>query len=467
MVSYLKSNFMLQNQTAIYLYEEFARDLPIIDYHCHLDPQMIYENYQFKNIAEIWLGGDHYKWRAMRANGVEESLITGSASDYDKFLAWAKTVPMTLGNPLYQWSHLELQRYFGIDDLLNEHTAQDIWTRANKLLASESYRVRDLITRSNVQVICTTDDPVDSLEYHLKLKEDENFDVAVIPCFRPDKALDIRRDIFLSWVKRLEAVVGYPISEYDDLLQALTARAEHFHAVGCRLSDHALDIVPYVPTSPDEVSSIFERALRGEPLSDIDVNKYKTFTILYLGKLYARLGWTMQFHMHAMRNNNARMFRNLGPDTGYDSMYDGPIAAPLCSLLNDLDEDDSLPKTILYSLNPKDYPVLAALIGSFQGGGVPGKVQFGAAWWFNDTRDGMLDQMKTLANMGLLSRFVGMLTDSRSFLSYPRHEYFRRLVCNMLGEWVEAGDVPDDPSLLGTFVRRICYDNAREYFAFA
>ncbi|GMA62864.1 glucuronate isomerase [Alicyclobacillus fastidiosus] len=464
MKKFLNDQFLLSNQTAVELYENYAQNMPIIDYHCHLSPKQIYENYQFRNITEVWLGGDHYKWRLMRANGVDEAFITGDASDYDKFLAWAKTVPMTIGNPLYHWSHLELQRYFGIETLLDEASAPEIWDKTNALLNQEGFRVRDFITKSNVQVICTTDDPVDSLEYHLRLKEDKTFPVKVVPAFRPDKALEIRRDTFLPWIDKLERAIGTPISDYQGLLDAITSRAEFFHEVGCRASDHALDTVPFEFTTLEEVSTIFNKSLNNEAISLEEEHKYKTYTMVFLGKLYARLGWVMQLHMHAARNNNTRMFKRIGPDTGYDAIHDGELAVQLCQLLNTLEMDDSLPKTILYSLNPKDYPVLAALLGSFQGGGIPGKLQLGAAWWFNDTKEGMLHQMQTLADIGLLSRFVGMLTDSRSFLSYTRHEYFRRLLCNLLGEWVEKGEAPNDLQLIGRIVQGICYDNAKEYF---
>ncbi len=466
MVKFLDKNFLLTNQTAVALYNDFAKDMPIIDYHCHLSPQQIYENHRFKTITEIWLGGDHYKWRVMRANGIDESLITGNASDYEKFLAYARTVPMTLGNPLYHWSHLELQRFFGIDTLINERTADGIWQKANAMLSGEGFSTRDLIKRSNVKVICTTDDPSDGLEYHLKLKEDHDFDVRVVPSFRPDKALEIRRDTFSPWLLKLSRAAGQNIVNYADLLHALESRAQYFHRLGCRVSDHALDVVPFEHTTLEQASAIFAKALSGEALTTLEEHQYKTYTMVFLGKLYARLGWVMQLHMHARRNNNSRMFRQLGPDTGYDSLQDGHLANALGQLLNTLEEEELLPKTILYSLNPKDYAVLAALMGSFQGGGIPGKLQLGAAWWFNDTKDGMIEQMRTLANIGLLSRFVGMLTDSRSFLSYTRHEYFRRLLCNMLGEWVESGEAPDDMELLGDIVRRISYVNAKEYFEF-
>lgn len=466
MKKFLDNQFLLSNGTAVELYENFAKDMPIIDYHCHISPEQIYHNYEFRNITDIWLGGDHYKWRLMRANGVDEAFITGDASDYDKFMAWARTVPMTIGNPLYHWSHMELRRFFGIETLLDETSAPEIWEKTNAMLKSDGFRARDFISKSNVEVICTTDDPADTLEYHVKLKADQTFPVKVVPAFRPDKALRITADTFIPWIHRLEQAVGTPVSDYGALLDAITARAEFFHEVGCRASDHALDTVPYEATTFEEAAAIFKKALNNEPISLLEENKYKTYTMIFLGKLYARLGWVMQLHMHAARNNNTRMFKRLGPDTGNDAMYDGQLASQLCQLLDTLELDDSLPKTILYSLNPKDFPVLAALLGSFQGGGIPGKLQLGAAWWFNDTKEGMLHQMQVLADVGLLSRFVGMLTDSRSFLSYPRHEYFRRLLCDLFGGWVEKGEAPNDMKLLGRIIQGICYENAKAYFQF-
>jgi glucuronate isomerase len=463
---FLDENFLLSNDTAVRLYNDYAKNMPIIDYHCHLSPQEIYENKTFKNLTEIWLYGDHYKWRVMRANGVEEKYVTGDGSDYDKFLAWARTVPMTIGNPLYHWSHLELQRFFGVYDLINEKNAPAIWEKVNAQLNGEGFGARDLIKKSNVRVVCTTDDPVDSLEYHLKLKEDKEFGVKVLPAFRPDKALEINRATFLPWIGRLKEAAGQEIENYDQLLSALDARARFFHSVGCSVSDHALDYVPYAETTREEAAAIFAKALKGEPVSLEEEKKYKTYTLVFLGKIYAELGWVMQFHINAARNQNSRMFKALGPDTGLDSINDSDTAYPLGRLLDALESENALPKTILYSLNPKDNYVLASLMGSFQGGGIPGKMQLGSAWWFNDTKDGMLEQMKALANLGLLSRFVGMLTDSRSFLSYTRHEYFRRLVCDLIGGWVEAGEAPDDPELLGTIVQGICYNNANEYFKF-
>lgn len=466
MKEFLDEQFLLTNHTAVLLYEKYAKGMPIIDYHSHLNPQQIYENYRFNNITEIWLGGDHYKWRLMRANGLDEELITGKADDYDKFVAWAKTIPMAVGNPLYHWSHLELKRFFGIETLLNESSALEIWEKANVLLQQEGYAARDFIIKSNVQVVCTTDDPADSLEYHLKLREDKTFPVTVLPTFRPDKALAIGQETFMPWLRRMEQAVGNPISDYQTLLDAITSRAEFFRELGCRAADHSLGVVPFVTTTREEVSRIFNKVLNHEVISLEDEHKYKTFTLVFLGKLYNQLGWVMQLHMHATRNNNTRMFKRIGPDAGYDSIYDGELAESLCKLLNTLEQDEALPKTVLYSLNPKDYIVLATLMGGFQGNGVPGKIQLGAAWWFNDTKEGMLQQMQTLANTGLLSRFVGMLTDSRSFLSYTRHEYFRRVLCNMLGEWVEQGEAPNDMEMLAQIVQAICYSNAKEYFGF-
>jgi glucuronate isomerase len=467
MKPFMNEQFLLRTPTAIKLYEQHAKNLPIIDYHCHLSPQEIYENKRFRSLTEAWLYGDHYKWRAMRANGEPEHLVTGPADDYDRFLAYARTVPMTIGNPLYHWSHLELQRFFGIYDLINERNARSIWDRVQAQLDGEGFSARDLIRKSNVRVICTTDDPTDSLEYHMKLKLDADFqDVKVLPSFRPDKALELNREGFTAWIDKLAMVNGKPISSYDDLLNALDDRIAFFDETGCRVADLAIDVMMYADATHEEASAAFTAALRGEQASAETEAKYKTFTLLHICRRYAEYGWAMQFHINAARNNNSRMFAKLGPDTGYDSINDSPVAYPLARILGALDADDKLPKTILYSLNPNDYHAIGTIMGSFQGGGTPGKIQFGSAWWFNDTKDGMIEQMKALANFGLLSRFVGMLTDSRSFLSYTRHEYFRRILCDLLGEWVENGEAPDDDELLGTIVRGICYDNAQAYFQF-
>jgi len=463
---FLDDNFLLQNATAQALYHEYAKDMPIIDYHCHLSPQEIYENKQYKNITEVWLYGDHYKWRAMRANGVDESLVTGSASDYDKFLAYAKTVPMTIGNPLYHWTHLELKRYFGVEETLNEKTAPAIWEKVNAQLTGGGFGARDFITKSNVKVIGTTDDPIDSLEWHAKIKADPTFDVKVLPSFRPDKAVLIERPTFVEYIGKLSAASGIEIRSYDDLLAALKNRVEFFHANGCRVSDHGIDVMPYAEATLEEASAVFAKALAGEAVSFLEEQQYKTYTLVYLGRLYAERGWVMQYHVNALRNNNTHMFEKLGPDTGFDSINDREIAYPLSRMLDAIDREAGLPKTILYSLNPAQNYILGAMIGNFQGGGIAGKIQYGSAWWFNDTKEGMIAQMKALADTGLLSRFVGMLTDSRSFLSYTRHEYFRRILCNLIGEWVEDGEYPDDRELLGEIVQNICYYNAKNYFPF-
>ncbi|GAA0309846.1 glucuronate isomerase [Gracilibacillus halotolerans] len=466
MRKFMDENFELFNETAEKLYHQYAKDLPIIDYHCHLSPQEIYENTQFENITQVWLYGDHYKWRAMRANGVEEKYITGNASDYDKFLAWAKTVPMLIGNPLYHWTHLELQRYFGIEETLSEKTAPSIWEKVNQLLTSGEWNVRDFIVKSKVEVICTTDDPIDSLEYHEKIKEDKDFNVKVLPSFRPDKGLEINREGFTDWVNKLAEVSDTSIDSYSSLLQAFVKRIDFFHDVGCRVSDHALDSMVYAEADEEEVAAIFKKALQGEKVSLEEEQKYKSYTLIFLGIEYHARDWAMQYHINAHRNNNMRMFNKLGPDTGYDSMNDELIAQPLVRLLDSLDQADALPKTILYSLNPRDNITIGTIIGSFQGGGVPGKMQFGTAWWFNDTKLGMIDQMEKLADTGVFSRFIGMLTDSRSFLSYTRHEYFRRIMCNLVGEWVENGEYPNDEEMLKEIVQGISYYNAKEYFDF-
>ena len=463
MKNFMDEDFLLTNETAVKLYHQYAKDMPIYDFHCHLSPKEIYENKRFKNITEIWLYGDHYKWRLMRANGIDEKYITGNADDYDKFMAYAKTIPLAIGNPIYHWTHLELQRYFGIYDLLNEKTANSIWERANEIINQKDFSARNIFKKSNVKVVITTDDPTDSLEYHIKLKEEKKFDVKVLPAFRPDKGLNIEKEDFLQWLKKLEEVTGKEINNYEDFLQALEKRIEFFHSVGCRISDHALDYVFYQKVSKQEVEKIFKKALMRQHLTKEEIDSFKTYTMIFLGKKYAELNWVMQLHIGAMRNNNTKMYRNLGPDTGYDSIGDFPIAYSLARLLDSLDVEDALPKTILYTLNPAANYVIATMIGNFQDGKIPGKMQFGAAWWFNDNKDGIKDQLKSLANLGLLGRFVGMVTDSRSFLSYTRHEYFRRVLCDLIGEWVENGEVPNDIELLGKIVQDISFNNASEY----
>jgi glucuronate isomerase len=464
MKSFMDENFLLTSKTAERLYHDYAKDMPIFDYHCHLNPKEIKDNKRYRNITEIWLGGDHYKWRAMRSNGVAEKYITGDAPDKDKFMKWAETMPHCIGNPLYHWTHLELKRFFGINELLSPQTAEIIWEKCNKMLAQDEFTVRGLIKRSNVKVICTTDDPIDSLEHHIALAEDDTFDVKVLPAFRPDKSFNIDKAGFIDWIEKLGKVVGQEIQTFPQLKKALQQRLEFFHEVGCRVSDHALDPIVFEEASEEEITAILQKALQKEPLTESEIKKYKTQVMVYLGKQYARLHWTMQIHIGTIRNNSTRMMRLLGPDTGFDATADYTFAEALAKFLDKLDDTDELPKTILYCLNPRDNDVLGTIIGCFQGGGIPGKIQVGSGWWFNDQKDGMTKQIVSLSNLGLLSRFVGMLTDSRSFLSYTRHEYFRRILCNIIGEWVESGEAPNDFKLLGPMIQNISFHNAKEYF---
>lgn len=461
---FLNDNFLLTTETAKTLFHNHAANMPIIDYHCHLDPKEIYDNKPFKNITEAWLYGDHYKWRLMRANGIPESHITGDAPDYDKFLAWAQTVPKTIGNPLFSWTHLELRRFFGVTELLNEESASRIWEQVNAKLTSGAFNRRDLIKQSNVKIICTTDDPVDSLEYHQLLRREETM-FQVFPTFRPDKALNIDAAGFLDWIERLAQASGKAIDSYSALLEALQKRIDFFHEQGCRLSDHALDVLRYKAGSREQIEQIFAKRLANNELSEEEITVYRTELLSQLITMYQAKNWTMQLHIHAYRNNNTPMFHKLGPDTGYDGINDLPLAESLSSLLDRAESQQGLPKTILYSLNPNDYPVLLTLMGCYQKD-TPGKMQLGSGWWYNDTRFGMRHQMTMLADHGLLSRFVGMLTDSRSFLSYTRHEYFRRVLCELIGEWVERGEAPDDLTVLGPLVEDISYRNAAGYFGF-
>ena len=466
MKKFMNKDFLLSNETSEKLYHDYSRKMPIIDYHCHINPKEILDNKQFANITQVWLYGDHYKWRAMRTYGIDEKYITGDGSDYEKFLAWAKTISVAIGNPLYHWTHLELKRFFGIDEVLNEKSAPAIWEKVNKMLNSDDFKVRQLIKKSNVKVICTTDDPIDSLEYHLALKEDKSFDVKVLPAFRPDKALGINKETFNEWFEKLQKAVNREIRTYDEYLEALKKRVEFFHEVGCRVSDNALDFVPVGNASIEEIRKIFTNALKDEQVSFEDENKFRVYTLKYLGKLYNELNWTMQLHMNCVRDNNSKMLKKLGPDTGFDSLNDTEVAIPLSKLLDALNVEEALPKTIIYSLNSNDNATIGTLIGCFQGDNIKGKIQFGSAWWFNDHKLGMEEQIKSLANLGVLSAFVGMLTDSRSFLSYTRHEYFRRILCNVIGEWVENGELPHDIEALGKIVEDISYKNAERYFNF-
>ena len=464
MKKFMDDNFLLESETAEKLYHKYAKEMPIYDYHCHLSPKEIYEDKKFRNITEAWLGGDHYKWRAMRSNGVEEKYITGGSEDYDKFMAWARTLPKAIGNPLYHWTHLELQRYFGIRETLSEKTAKTIWEKANNLIVNSDFSARNLIKKSNVKVICTTDDPIDNLEYHIKLKEDKDFSVKVLPTFRPDKAVEIKKDDFTSWIKKLSNISTMQINDYFGLKEALKSRIEFFHRVGCRISDHGLIDVPYAEGTEEEVSEIFLKGLNNIEITKLEEDKYKTNMLHFFGKEYAKYKWTMQIHFGALRNNNTNMFKKLGADTGFDSINDSNVAYEISRILDSLEKENSLPKTILYTLNPKDNYVLGTMLGNFQGEGIKGKIQFGSGWWFNDNKDGMIEQMKALGNLGLLGNFVGMLTDSRSFLSYTRHEYFRRIMCNLIGQWVEKGEYPYDEELLEELIKGISFNNAKEYF---
>jgi len=459
-------NFMLQNETAKTLYFNYAKDMPIIDYHCHLNPKEIAENKKYDNITELWLGGDHYKWRAIRSNGVDEKYITGASDPKVKFMKFAETMQYLLGNPLYHWTHLELKRYFGIDKVLSPETAEEIWNTCNEMLKSDDLSVRGLILKSNVEVICTTDDPVDDLEYHRTIKEDKNFPVRVLPAFRPDKALNIHQNGFREYTGALGKVSGIDITSISALKEALVKRLDFFDKNGCKLSDHALDCAIYEKTDISDIENILQKGLKGLPLQQVEADRFKTHMLLFLGREYASRGWTMQLHLGTIRNNNTRMFNLLGPDTGFDAIGDFRQAKALAGFLDDLFNTGELPKTIIYCLNPCDNEVIASIMGCFQGTEAPGKIQFGSAWWFNDHKDGMEKQMIALANLGLLRRFVGMLTDSRSFLSYTRHEYFRRILCNLIGRWAEDGEVPMDIEMLGAMVQEICYYNAKNYFGF-
>ncbi len=466
MKPFMDEDFLLSTETARALFHNYAKTMPIFDYHCHLNPHEIVENISYRNISHLMLGGDHYKWRAMLSNGADESLMygdKGAASDWEKFYAYAAMLKYAVGNPLFHWTHLELQRVFGIDDVLSEKTAKDIYERANALLATDEFRCRRLIEKFNVKVICTTDDPADSLADHIALAKDPSFRVRVLPSFRPDKATAVSKPGYADYIARLGEAANVSVSRFEDVMAALEKRLDFFHGIGARVSDHGLDYVPEGDATPAELDAIFSRAMRGETVSRAEESAYKAAALVRLGTMYKARGWAMQLHMNALRNNNTRMFNRFGADTGFDSVADTPVAAPLSALLNKIESASGLPKTILYSLNPCDNYVVGTMIGNFQGG-EPGKIQMGSGWWFQDQRDGMVEQMKTLAALGLLGRFVGMLTDSRSFVSYPRHEYFRRILCDVLGTWVENGEYPADMETLGELVQGICFNNARNYF---
>ena len=463
---FIHEDFLLSTRAARRLYHEFAAPEPILDYHCHLAPRDIAEDRQFKNLFEIWLEGDHYKWRAMRSNGVPERFCTGDATPLEKFKAWAATVPHTLRNPLYHWTHLELARYFGITELLDASSAERIWARANEQLATPEFSAQGILEKFRVTALCTTDDPADDLRHHEAI-ESSGLATCVLPTFRPDAALAVNRpEFFNAWIARLEKTADTGIASLTALLDALRKRRDTFHEHGCRISDHGLERCHAEPCTDAEAAAIFDAARSGRAASPSEHAKFISFVMLFLGQLYAERGWTMQLHLGALRNNNTRLLRALGPDTGFDSIGDWPQAAPLAAFLDRLDAEDSLPKTILYNLNPADNYALATMAGNFQDSSIAGKVQFGSGWWFLDQKEAMEWQLNALSNLGLLSRFVGMVTDSRSFMSYPRHEYFRRVLCNLIGHDIEAGEIPDDDSLTAPLVRNICHENARRYFAF-
>lgn len=463
----MDEDFLLQTDTARELYHDHAAKMPIFDYHCHISPNEIAENRQFENMARIWLAGDHYKWRGMRTNGINEHFCTGDASDWEKFEKWAETVPYTLRNPLYHWTHLELRKPFGINKLLNPSTAKEIWESCNSMLQTPEFSCRGIIKKANVNTICTTDDPIDTLEHHKKIKED-GFDVNVYPAWRPDKAMSIENpESFNTYIEQLSNVSGIEINKYDDLLSALDKRHAYFHKNGCRLSDHGLETMYAEPYTENEIKAIFEKVRGRQSPNPIELNKFRSAMLYEFAVMDFNRGWTQQFHLGAMRNNNTRMFEAIGPDTGFDSIGDYISAMPMSRFFNRLASEEKLTRTILYNLNPKDNEIMATMMGNYQDGSEPGKFQYGSGWWFLDQKDGMEKQMNTLSNLGLLSRFIGMLTDSRSFLSYSRHEYFRRILCNLLGNDVENGEIPKDMDLLGKMVEDISFNNAKSYFRFS
>ena len=466
MKQFMDKDFLLSTDMAKTLYHDYAAQVPVLDYHCHINPQEIAENRKFENITQVWLGGDHYKWRQMRSNGVEEKYITGDASDREKFQKWAETMPKLIGNPLYHWSHLELKTYFGYEGYLNGDTAEEVWNLCNEKLQQDSMTVRNIIKQSNVTLICTTDDPIDSLEWHKKIAEDDSFDVQVLPAWRPDKAMNIEKPDFADYIGKLSAASGVKVTDLASLKEALKNRMAFFAANGCSVSDHGLEYVMYLPADDAEVDAIFKKALAGQTLTKEEQTKYKTAFMLFVAKEYNRLNWVMQLHYGCNRDNNAFMYNKLGADTGFDCINDYAPSAQMADFLNALSGNNEIPKTIIYSLNPNDNASIGTIIGCFQGQGVAGRIQQGSAWWFNDHKTGMTDQMISLANLGCLGNFIGMLTDSRSFLSYTRHEYFRRIMCQLIGGWVENGEYPADMKSLKEIVEGISYYNAVRYFGF-
>ena len=464
MKQFLDKDFLLSTETAKNLYHEYAAKMPIIDYHCHVSPKEIFEDKRFENISQVWLSGDHYKWRIMRSNGVDEYYITGGASDREKFQKFAEALPKTIGNPMYHWCHLELKNYFGYEGILNGETAEEVWNLCSEKLKSSDMGVRGLIEKSSVAFIGTTDDPIDSLEWHEKIAADASFKTTVAPSFRPDKALNIDKAGWCEYIKKLSEVSEVEISDFASLKKSLSKRIEYFNEHGCKASDHGLDHMVYETSTETELDEIIKKGLEHEEVSEKESAMLKTALLIFCAEEYVRLGWVMQIHYNCLRNPNSRMFRKIGPDTGFDCIGPKNGSEALAKLLDRLDSENSLPRTILYSLDAGDNAFLDTLIGSFQGTEVPGKLQHGSAWWFNDNKQGMRDQLISLANLSMLGNFIGMLTDSRSFLSYARHEYFRRILCGLIGEWVENGEYPDDIKALGKIAEDISYNNAKRYF---
>jgi glucuronate isomerase len=462
---FITDDFILQTKPAKELYHNFAKKMPIFDYHCHLDAREIAEDKVFKNLTEIWLYGDHYKWRAMRSNGVEEKYCTGNATDYEKFEAWANTVPYTLKNPLYHWTHLELARYFGIDDrLLDDKSAKYIYDKCNEIINSKDFSARNIMRKVNVRVICTTDDPVDSLEYHKKIKDD-GFEIKVLPAFRPDYGMSVESvERFNNWVDKLQAISNIDIKDFNSYINAIKKRHDFFHENGCRVSDHGVETIYAEDYTDNEIISIFNKIRSKKELTEEEILKFKSAMLIEFGKMNHEKKWVQQLHYGVIRNNNTRLYNKLGINTGFDSIGDFEIAKPMAKFFDKLDVNNQLAKTIIYNINPRDNELVATMLGNFNDGSIAGKIQFGSGWWFLDQKDGMTKQINTLSNMGLLSRFVGMLTDSRSFLSYPRHEYFRRILCDILGNDVEKGEIPDDMDLVGKMVENISFNNAKDYF---
>ena len=462
---FLNEDFLLENQIAQQLYHDYAKQLPIIDYHCHLPPAEIAADHIFENLTKIWLDGDHYKWRAMRTLGIKEQFITGDVPDLEKFKKWAHTVPYTLRNPLFHWTQLELKRYFDISDLLTEDNAEEVYNSCSQKLNTPEYSTRNLLRSRNVEVVCTTDDPIDDLAYHQQLAK-EDFEIKMLPAFRPDNAVLIEKEDFLNYIKNLSKAADIEIRSYGDLLNALENRIEFFHSNGCKLSDHGLEQVYAADFTFSEVDRILQKRIAGQDIFPGEALQFRSAVLYELGKMYHKKGWVQQYHLGALRNNSNRMVRTLGPNTGFDSIGDFSQANSLSRFLDKLDTENQLAKTILYNLNPRDNELMATMIGNFNDGSVRGKMQFGSAWWFLDQKDGMEKQINTLSNMGLLSCFIGMLTDSRSFMSFPRHEYFRRILCNLIGRDVHNGELPNDIKWLGKIVADICYYNAKSYFNF-